>query len=322
MTAPEAVRTGTVRSGAADLYYELRGTGPALVFIPGASGDGGVFAAAADHLTAQRTIVTYDRRGRSRSPRPHGWNHTTADEQADDAAALITALATGPANVFGTSSGATIGLNLALRHPGLVRRAVLHEPPKIGVLPERDDLLAQLRARMDAACARGGPREAMADFSGWLTGRRRESGADLDERVLGSADVWLSHELGVVDRYDPPDALLPARPGSIVVAVDSEGGTDLHQDLLDHYSRTLHTLADRIGAEFRQLPGAHVPYTTHTEEFTVSLAALLESWHRSRELRTPRGLPGARDPRAVAVLVIAAARRVYARAQNRRTCIP
>lgn len=106
------------------LYHEIRGCGAAtLLLIPGASGDGGVFAAAARCLADRFTVVAYDRRARSRSPRPAGWSRTSVDEQADDAAALLRALGLAPAHVFGTSSGATIALNLALRHPQVVRSA-------------------------------------------------------------------------------------------------------------------------------------------------------------------------------------------------------
>ena len=34
-------------------------------------------------------VVSYDRRGYSRSPRPADWTTTSVDEQADDAAALL-----------------------------------------------------------------------------------------------------------------------------------------------------------------------------------------------------------------------------------------
>ena len=45
------------------------------------------------------------------------------DVHGDDAAALIRALGAAPVDVFGTSGGAQIGLNLAARYPDLVTRA-------------------------------------------------------------------------------------------------------------------------------------------------------------------------------------------------------
>ena len=61
----------------AEFYYQLRGSGPALLLMMGATGDGGVFYRLADLLSDEFTVVTYDRRGNGRSPRPDGW-HTTS----------------------------------------------------------------------------------------------------------------------------------------------------------------------------------------------------------------------------------------------------
>ena len=89
-----------------ELYYEVRGTGPPVLLIMGATGDGGHLDALADALADEFTVVSYDRRGNGRSPAPDGWETTSPEEQADDAAALLDALRTGPAAVFGTSTAA------------------------------------------------------------------------------------------------------------------------------------------------------------------------------------------------------------------------
>lgn len=276
----EPTRSGLCDIGGVELYYEVRGGGgPPLLFIPGASGDGGTFDVVAGLLADRYTAISYDRRARSRSPKPARWDRTSVDEQADDAAALLRTLKLAPAHVFGTSSGATITLNLALRHPDVVRSAVAHEPPKIGVLPERDQLLADLRSRMDAARRRGGSRAAMADFLDWLTGPGK---AQIDpdaqrsmERILSHADVWLDQELGIVDRYDPPASLLASVRVPITVAVGSVGGTELHQQLLQRYADALSRLAERLGGRFSRMAGAHVPYRTDAPQFAEQLHALL-----------------------------------------------
>jgi pimeloyl-ACP methyl ester carboxylesterase len=72
-----------------------------------------------------RTIV-YDRRGFSRSERPEPF---VADVHlhADDAAALIDALAAAPAIVVGRSAGGEIAVDLALRYPDSIRALALLE---------------------------------------------------------------------------------------------------------------------------------------------------------------------------------------------------
>src|SRR5262252_7177573 len=120
----------------ATLYYEKEGAGTAVLFIAGSTGDAGNFARAADLLADEFTVVTYDRRGNSRSPRPPGWTTTSVGEQADDAAGLIQVLGLSPAVVFGASAGGLIELDLMIRHPQLVRAGIVQEPSMFSVLPD------------------------------------------------------------------------------------------------------------------------------------------------------------------------------------------
>src|SRR6202521_1083065 len=114
----------------ANLYYEVRGSGPVLLMMPGGPADAGVFRRIAEALASDYTVVTYD---------PRGLSHSTLDAPvrderiveifADDVHRLLTATAKEPAYVFGSSGGAVIGLELATRHPEQVRTLVSHEPP-------------------------------------------------------------------------------------------------------------------------------------------------------------------------------------------------
>ena len=54
---------GTVDVNGAKLYYELRGTGPSLLFIPGAEGDAEEYLRVVELLEDEFTILSYDRRG-------------------------------------------------------------------------------------------------------------------------------------------------------------------------------------------------------------------------------------------------------------------
>jgi pimeloyl-ACP methyl ester carboxylesterase len=54
----------------AELYYEVRGSGPPVLLIMGFTGDGGNFETLAELLADEFTVVTYDRRGNGRSPPP------------------------------------------------------------------------------------------------------------------------------------------------------------------------------------------------------------------------------------------------------------
>src|SRR5262252_7931635 len=146
----------------ATLYYEKEGAGTAVLFIAGSTGDAGNFTRAAELLANEFTVVTYDRRGNSRSPRPVGWTTTSVSEQADDAAALIETLYLFPAIVFGASAGGPIVLDLMTRHPQLVRAGILQEPAIFSALPDPAAALAPRRALIEETLPTSGPRGAIA----------------------------------------------------------------------------------------------------------------------------------------------------------------
>src|SRR6476646_9841443 len=150
------------------LYYEKQGNGPALLLIAGSTGDAGNFTRAADLLADEFTVVTYDRRGNSRSPRPSGWTTTSVAEQADDAAGLIDSLNLSPAVVFGASAGGLIALDLMIRHPQLVRAGIVQEPSIFSLLPDPMVALAPRRALIAEALQTEGPRAAIEALMRYL----------------------------------------------------------------------------------------------------------------------------------------------------------
>ena len=108
------------------LYYEEAGDGVPILLIPPAGSTASTWGAAADELGRVGRVITYDRRGYARSggEPPHSMATHTAD-----AAALLEQLRVPPAAVVGTSAGAGIAIDLAVRRPDLVRVIVAHEFP-------------------------------------------------------------------------------------------------------------------------------------------------------------------------------------------------
>jgi esterase len=90
------------------LHYEELGAGAPIVCIHGAGGTALAWAAALEKLAARGRVIAYDRRGCGRSERPEPYERTSVAEPADDAAALIDALAAAPAVVVGRSYGGTV----------------------------------------------------------------------------------------------------------------------------------------------------------------------------------------------------------------------
>ena len=106
------------------LYFERAGAGAPLLFISGTGGDlrvkpnqfDGPFPKAFD-------MISYDQRGLGRSDKPDE-RYSMAD-YADDAAALMESQGWASAHVIGVSFGGMVAQELALRHPGRIRRLVL-----------------------------------------------------------------------------------------------------------------------------------------------------------------------------------------------------
>jgi pimeloyl-ACP methyl ester carboxylesterase len=108
------------------LYAEVRPSGPAVLLIHAGGEDAEQWRPLAERLSGF-TVVTYDRRGTLRSGRD-AWPGGGSAQHADDAAGLLRALGVDDVLVFGASSGGIPALQLALRHPMLIRRALVYEP--------------------------------------------------------------------------------------------------------------------------------------------------------------------------------------------------
>jgi len=116
-------RMPEIRVNGISLYYEEHAAGEPIVGIHGAGSSAAFWADAAQELARHGRTIVYDRRGCSRSERPEPYA-TNVHQQADDAAALIDALAAAPAIVVGRSYGGAVAIDLALRYPDRVRALV------------------------------------------------------------------------------------------------------------------------------------------------------------------------------------------------------
>nr|ABY66017.1 acetyltransferase/esterase [Actinomadura madurae] len=263
----------------ADLYYEIRGAGPALLLIPTGNGDAGPYAPLADALADRHTVITYDRRGYSRSPMHapvDGARRVAVD--ARDASLLIERLAAGPAAALGGSSGAVVALALLERHPDTVRTLVAHEPPLASVLPDAAEW-RRFYADLYDTYRRIGARPARAEFRArmGMTGDTRPPEeaqpppAELERmlgRIRGNLDRWFEEELRPYPSYPLDTAALGRVAGRLVLA----GGRDSR----DHHPYEPNTvLAKRFGLDIADFPGGHVGYVTHPFEFAERLAEVL-----------------------------------------------
>jgi pimeloyl-ACP methyl ester carboxylesterase len=135
---------------------------PCVVAVHGITGNASSWAPVADRLAGREIgpglesarLVAVDLRGRGASADAPG--PTGIRRHADDVAAIIDALGTGPAVLAGHSMGAYVALMLADRHPVQVANLVLVDGGVALPLPDGIDVQAVLDATLGAAVARLG----------------------------------------------------------------------------------------------------------------------------------------------------------------------
>jgi pimeloyl-ACP methyl ester carboxylesterase len=275
----------------ARLYYETHGSGPLMLMVPGANGEADVFKMVTEHLATHYTVVTYDRRGFSRSQLdgPQDYDHRL-ETDADDVRRLIEHLSDEPATVFGASSGAIVALEVLTHHPSVVRTLVPFEPPAVRQLPDGQqwvdfffrvyDLYRQsgiepaLRKFRDQAFAKS-DRQAM------VRARDPKHG----EYVLANATYWFEHELRQYPAVDLDLDALEAHADQIVLVAGRESrGHPAYEVNVE--------LGKKLGRDLIEVPGGHVGYVAQPAEFARELLDALGPnplwrWHARRTARVP-----------------------------------
>lgn len=136
---PSAAVNGT------SLFYEEMGAGPTCLVLHGWPGtDHTYLRPGLDFLADRLRLVYYDQRGGGRSAGSPDGGLTVA-QLADDAAALVATLGVERPVVLGHHHGASVALELALRHPGRVAGLVLVAGTP-GELGQEESLLDALDA--------------------------------------------------------------------------------------------------------------------------------------------------------------------------------
>ena len=275
-------KTDTLQVPGATLSYELYGSGPVLLLIPGGPADAGVFADLAGFLADRYTVVAYDPRGNSRSVADGPPQDQQLDVHGDDAARLLAAVGGEPADVLGSSGGAQIGLNLAARHPQRVHTLVAHEPPCVELLPDAAQQRAAMqqvvdlyrRAGVGPAMQRFGEVVGISGGPGPVSQHLAHGGEvagpapAMFARIMRNLEFFLGHGVGPITSYVPDIAALRAGPVRVVAAVGASSAGQLAH-------RAAVALAQRLGTDPVVFPGDHSGYGSHPEAFAEALDTVL-----------------------------------------------
>jgi pimeloyl-ACP methyl ester carboxylesterase len=274
--APAEPTSGSLEVPGARLYYEVRGDGPLLVMVPGRKGTADSYQSVAVELSTRYRVVTYDRRGfsRSRLVGAQDYRRRMATDAAD-VRRLIEHLGDEPATVFGGSSGALVTLEVLIRHPGVVRTVVAHEPPTMRLLPDGDEWIAFFHDVYDTY-RRSGVDPALDQFSEGTGISRGPACADtgappeLCAYEAGNDMYWFERELRQYPAVDLDVEALARRADRLILA----GGRGSKQSLCCYQPNVV--LAERLDTTVVDLPGGHVGMVTHPAEFAHELIDVLD----------------------------------------------
>lgn len=264
----------------ASLYYEVRGSGPVLLMMPGGPADATTFRRIEDALAGRYTVVTYDPRTYSHSKQLEPVEDAEMVRVfADDVHRLLKKVARDEKScIFASSGGATIALELIATHPEQLDTVICHEPPS----PSLVDDTAGMRTAMEdvcETCEREGLFPAMQKFM-VLVGIHatppqpdREPTPEEKEQqalMMGNMQYFFSRYIRNIGRYEPHLDAIANASCRVVGAVGEESDPATQMACAGGYR-----LAQIVGSEAVVFPGDHGGFDGKPAEFAARLLEVL-----------------------------------------------
>jgi len=172
------VKTVAIADGIT-LHYVEAGKGIPVIFLHGSISDYTYWEGPFKALAKQYHVLAYSRRYNYPNTNPSRTGYSAITD-SDDLAAFIEQLHLGKGYIVGHSYGALTTLFLLVRHPGVVRGAVLAEPPAVSLLNHLEgnraaqgaamfaDIQSRLVKPMQAAFGRGDSESGVRIFINYV----------------------------------------------------------------------------------------------------------------------------------------------------------
>ncbi len=246
------------------IYYEVRGSGPPLLLVPGLPQISSDWFPFADALAETFAVVAYDNRGSGQSDEPDGWYSIPL--MAQDAVGLLDSLDIKRAHVFGTSMGGMIAQELAIRWGDRVDRLVLGCTHAGGsnVVPAGADVAAAFALQTTDWAERVRVLVPLAFSAGFLQSHLDLVARFVDKKAHDTQSyTGYRKQYGAANRHDSVDRLGEIRRPTLVIT----GTTDLV--VAPQNSRLL---CERIpDARFAEIEGAGHLFFIEKPEATLDL---------------------------------------------------
>ena len=263
----------TVENEGSSLKVWHQGSGPLLVLIQGGGGDGGRFDGSIPSLSTNYNVATYDRRGNGQSTvtKPGTLNPW---QSARDVVAIIKALGYSKANLFGTSSGGLIALQVVASYPEHVNTCVIHEIPIITILPNDHIWRIDNAYLVMQTYEENGAEAALAKFRAGLSeklisvrGKERIETTEQPSKTMEAPhklDYFFKYEFLVFHVYTP--SLSQCRASGVPIAtVEGEESKGVF------HATSAQIQSEILGCSHVVWPGAHAPFMTMPEVFAERL---------------------------------------------------
>ena len=267
----------TTQVNGTQIYWEINGEdGDPIVLVHGSWVDHQTWAPVVPTLARSFRVLTYDRRGHSRSERPPGQG--SVREDVADLAALLEHLEHSPAHIVGNSFGASIVLRLASERPELFRSLIVHEPPLFGLLADEPDAEAALGAVQDrisavvrlltAGDSAGGARQFVETIA-FGPGAWQELPEELRDTFVFNAPTWLD-EVRDPEAMEIDLARLRGFPAPALLTM-GEQSPPFFALVVGRVARALsHAITQTY-------PGAgHVPHMSHSAKYVCVVTEFIE----------------------------------------------
>jgi len=257
-----------IEAAGASFHIEMLGDGSPLVLVPGAGGDAGQYLELSRALAENHTVVTYDRRNNSRSPRQPDWADTSATQQGEDLIALLDAVGIERSAVYGNSTGAVIALAAVLNAPSRFSYAILHEPALLSVLSDPDEAMATVQPVIAAGVEESGLAGGAEAFVRFAAG---DAAAllphEVMERLRDNARVLLEAEFGAFSSWKPDQRQLAEL--TVPLAVWSA------EETAPFFVEVAEWVAAKAGVRRETVPGGHMGFLNHAPELAAAMEELL-----------------------------------------------
>lgn len=209
--------------GGLSVHWREWGSGTPVLCLHETATTGEVWRELAGAIDGRARLIAPDRRGWGETGAPEDYLRTTIEEQSEDAARLLATRLKERAVLCGAGIGAVIALDLALRHPSLVRGVALIDPPLLAFVSEATEAISDEAPLVEEALREGGPDAALERY---LAGGLPALGPDVARLPAvatapsRSRALSLFAELGAVPAWPLPFEGLAAfdDPAHIVVA--------------------------------------------------------------------------------------------------------